>query len=281
MGKARHFLLRTDDIQWAVCVAGALFNADEGHQLTLESDLEELQFMAKSLSPASRDMEEIRLPQTAEDYRALDVLTAKKTQIEIDLIMGMVVDQAVEVREVPIDTLSASLLFRDHGIVTKPAYYFPKPSRKTLEEYSKSGVSLLLCNDQYKDVSIRFWEEIGGTGGFRSISNDSVLEQIMWMASLKNPRTVISTDVDNKLMYVLRAWYKDYNTLNSVPVILSFVPTDRSALNPRTTLVWPQNVPSPSDVQVEDIAHKGRWWAEQIESRFDPTVFHKRRAGVM
>lgn len=279
MSKSRHFLLRTDDLRWAVCMAGALFKAEEGHRLTLETDAEELEFMAEHLSPPSSDMEEIHLPETPEEYRALDVLTAKKTQIEIDLIMGMVIDQEVEVREIPIDSLCASILFRDHEIVTKPGYYFPKPTRKVLEAYSREGVNIALADEKYQPQTLAFWQGIGGTAKMIQFSSLPMSEQIRWLAAMSNPRSVFATDVENPIMYVLRAWYKDYQSLNKTPVILSFVPPDRSGLDARTTLIWPQNVPTVEGASEEEMFRKGKWWLEQIEAGFDPTEFHKRRAG--
>lgn len=273
----RHFVIRTEDMVWAIALVGCITQADEGHKITLISENPLLQYLASYLSPPSANMEEVRIPVTNEEYRALDVLTAKKTQIEIDLIMGMVVDQAVEVRETSIELLAPNLMFRDHDLVIKPAFYFPRMKPR---QHLPSELNVLVDDVKYVEHAQRFLQGAGiDRVVYQSLDKMNQMEKIQCLVELQSPLTVYATDIRSELLWALRGWYKNYDSLNNLPCIMSFVPDARTELDGRRILVWPQSMTSSESVSLKEMETKGKWWKQMVDSRFDPTVFHRQRAG--
>lgn len=273
-----HIHINTSDLRWAISFAGAAASAknpkyssiNKPFSISFERTTPEIAYLADHFAAKPKGVEDYHIPANLKEYEFLDYFSAYNHQMELQEQHGIVQD--IMLQPLNLSALASNSLLFTHGIISKPDYYYPKPSLKETRNFDYDIVS---SDEHFSPYAESFLK------GF-DIEDPKILEaKTISMDAIKALASmsckVCVAEPNDPLFHVLRSWYGGYDKIkDSIPVLSMIKDTLEST--DRAICSWSTHIPVFQSETVESVKTKGVAWKHRALYNFDHHAYAKEMA---
>lgn len=272
--------IETDDLFWAVCLAGAIKTAradttgvNPKIKCSIEPTTPAIEVLSKVFDKRAEGSYVVTPPKTEAEFIALDHFSNMRQKREVEELHGALTDDNLLLNKNNTVNLASNLLLYRFNIVTKPTYYYPVFKDSELKEYKGYQIASV---GKYKDAAIAF---VRGRGieDPKIIDLDTLppLERIK--ASCSNSMKAICVNPEDEILAVHRSYYKGYDKVTGTCPIILVIP-DKYEYFSRNEAVWANLLTVLEDYTNETMELRGRNWNYREQANHSVVQFLKNRA---
>ncbi len=215
--------LETDNLVWAVSVAGIVKDAIEKHgkaiKFKLKSNDPVIQHIGQNfIGDGSVDTyTKVSLPETEEEFSALEKFSSDLLHKEIMEFHG--IKQDLGVPRLGAAQLAEAALFKDHGLKGKAKPFYPRWKVKD------SSYNIVIDDESLRVQAENWARGYGIEPKIRVIGKDVEGAQALFNEGLK----VAILHYNNPYLFLMQSQYKGFDNLGKVPKTISVFPAETEA----------------------------------------------------